>query len=186
MKDTPPRLGDVLICEGGYPGRAAIWTADTPIYFQKAIHRVRFREPARAKWLVYYLWLLDTSGELRNHFTGAGIQHFTGQALRRIKLRFPSLGTAPHRGHSGRGLCGARGSAPTPQEISEARELFDAYFDASDLSKQRMGGRTHTYRLFHFAAITNVTTRHSPATMPDGCPLLRTAMSLAGYSTQRE
>ena len=46
--------GDVLICEGGYPGRAAIWTEDYPIYFQKALHRVRFQEPSYNKWFVYY------------------------------------------------------------------------------------------------------------------------------------
>ena len=47
--------GDVLICEGGYPGRAAIWNHDEPIYFQKALHRVRFHEPERNKWFLYYL-----------------------------------------------------------------------------------------------------------------------------------
>ena len=37
------RSGDVLICEGGEPGRAAVWDdRETDIYFQKAIHRVRF------------------------------------------------------------------------------------------------------------------------------------------------
>jgi type I restriction enzyme, S subunit len=42
------KAGDVLICEGGYPGRAAIWLDETPMYFQKAVHRVRFYEPDRA------------------------------------------------------------------------------------------------------------------------------------------
>src|ERR1019366_3442011 len=41
--------GDVLICEGGYPGRAAIWNEDYPIYFQKALHRVRFHAPEHNK-----------------------------------------------------------------------------------------------------------------------------------------
>jgi type I restriction enzyme, S subunit len=37
------RAGDVLICEGGEPGRAAVWDERAKgIYFQKAIHRVRF------------------------------------------------------------------------------------------------------------------------------------------------
>ena len=35
--------GDVLICEGGEPGRAAVWdNREADIYFQKAVHRVRF------------------------------------------------------------------------------------------------------------------------------------------------
>ena len=83
--------GDVLICEGGYPGRAAIWTEDYPIYFQKALHRVRFHEPLHNKWFVYYLYAQDKSGELRQHFSGTGIQHFTGEVLHRFEIPLPPL-----------------------------------------------------------------------------------------------
>lgn len=83
--------GDVLICEGGYPGRAAVWEKEESIYFQKALHRVRFRELAYAKWLVYYLYNQDRNGMLKRHFTGAGIQHFTGEALSRFQLPVPPL-----------------------------------------------------------------------------------------------
>ena len=83
--------GDVLICEGGYPGRAAIWDEDFPIHFQKAIHRVRFHEPERSKWFLYYLYFLESTGQLREHFTGAGIQHFTGQSLARLPIPLPPL-----------------------------------------------------------------------------------------------
>lgn len=85
------KKGDVLVCEGGYPGRAAIWPHDEPVYFQKALHRVRFHEPERAKWFVYYLYFCDMNGSLRTHFTGAGIQHFTGEALRKFRIPFPAL-----------------------------------------------------------------------------------------------
>ena len=78
--------GDVLICEGGYPGRAAIWGEDRPIYFQKALHRVRFQEPEHNKWFVYYLYAQDKSGEVKQHFSGTGIQHFTGEALARFEI----------------------------------------------------------------------------------------------------
>lgn len=83
--------GDVLICEGGYPGRAAIWDGDNPIYFQKALHRVRFKEPAHSKWFVYYLYAQDMSGELKKHFYGTGIQHFTGRSLAQFNLPLPPL-----------------------------------------------------------------------------------------------
>ena len=83
--------GDVLICEGGYPGRAAIWDRDEPIYFQKAIHRVRFHEPEHGKWFLYYLYSQDRSGELKRHFSGTGIQHFTGEALARFPLPLAPL-----------------------------------------------------------------------------------------------
>lgn len=83
--------GDVLICEGGYPGRAAIWNEDYPIYFQKAIHRVRFYELEYNKWFLYYLYAQDRNGELKQHFSGTGIQHFTGEVLARFELPLPPL-----------------------------------------------------------------------------------------------
>lgn len=83
--------GDLLICEGGYPGRAAIWNEDYPIHFQKALHRVRFRHPEHTKWFLYFLYAQDLSGDLKRHFTGAGIQHFTGEALDRFEFPIPPL-----------------------------------------------------------------------------------------------
>ena len=78
------RKGDLVICEGGYPGRAAVWNEDYPIYFQKALHRVRFDQPDQSKWLLYFLYLSNSNGNLTDYFTGAGIQHFTGKALHRF------------------------------------------------------------------------------------------------------
>ena len=83
------KQGDVVICEGGYPGRAAIWKHDDPIYYQKALHRVRFADSAMANWFVYILYHADAVGDLKSHFTGAGIQHFTGQALKKFKIPVP-------------------------------------------------------------------------------------------------
>jgi len=83
--------GDVLICEGGYPGRAAIWTEDYPIYFQKALHRVRFNESEHNKWFLYYLYSQDKAGRLKKHFSGTGIQHFTGQVLAQFTIPIPPL-----------------------------------------------------------------------------------------------
>jgi type I restriction enzyme S subunit len=96
MKFTPEESdkytaikGDVLICEGGYPGRCAIWEDDEPIYFQKALHRVRFHNPLHSKWFVNYLYLMDQTGDLKTHFSGTGIQHFTGEALAKFTLPIP-------------------------------------------------------------------------------------------------
>lgn len=83
--------GDLVICEGGYPGRAAIWNEDEPVYFQKALHRVRFYEPPRARWLLYYLYFKDLDGSLQSHFNGTGIQHFTGEALAQFRVPIPPL-----------------------------------------------------------------------------------------------
>ena len=81
--------GDVVICEGGYPGRAAIWDGDDSIHFQKALHRVRFTNPLHSKWFVYYLYSQHRLGLLKPWFTGTGISHFTAEALARFELPVP-------------------------------------------------------------------------------------------------
>lgn len=85
------RKGDLIVCEGGYPGRAAIWDSDETLFFQKALHRIRFHEPERNTWFLYYLFYLDSSGSLKSHFTGAGIQHLTGQTLAKLAVPLPPL-----------------------------------------------------------------------------------------------
>ncbi|WP_255145773.1 restriction endonuclease subunit S [Synechococcus sp. ATX 2A4] len=124
--------GDVLICEGGYPGRAAIWEQDEPIYFQKALHRVRFHEPERNKWFIYYLLSKDLDGTLKNHFNGAGIQHFTGEALAQFPVPLPPL-PEQHRivallDEAFAGLAIAKANAV--QNLQNARAIFESHLQS--------------------------------------------------------
>jgi type I restriction enzyme S subunit len=121
--------GDVLVCEGGYPGRAAIWDRDEPVYFQKALHRVRFHEPERNRWFLYYLRLKDLDGTLKDHFNGSGIQHFTGEALARFEVPLPPL---PEQrrivallDEAFAGL--ATAAANAERNLDNARELFESH-----------------------------------------------------------
>ena len=41
VPDVTVRRGDLVICEGGEPGRAAVWESDEPFVIQKALHRAR-------------------------------------------------------------------------------------------------------------------------------------------------
>ena len=83
--------GDLVICEGGEPGRCAVWTFDDPIFYQKALHRIRFSEKADSKFFMYYLWLLSMSGKLDKYFTGTGIKHLTGESLAKVPVPFCSF-----------------------------------------------------------------------------------------------
>ena len=84
--------GDIVICEGGYPGQSAIWESDEPIMFQKALHRVRFLANGYdPRLFVQYLKLADEAGFLRKYFTGSGIKHFTGDALHSFAIPLPPL-----------------------------------------------------------------------------------------------
>jgi len=86
------RRGDVLICEGGEPGRAAVWDErEKDIYFQKAIHRVRFSQGVSPHFFVATLQEAVQSGRLSTHFTGVTIKHFTGKGLSSFVFPIPPL-----------------------------------------------------------------------------------------------
>ena len=82
------RKGDLVICEGGEPGRCAVWESDDVIFYQKALHRVRFTDSSNPKFYMYYLWYAAQTGQLKSLFTGTGIKHLTGQSL--VKVLVPT------------------------------------------------------------------------------------------------
>ncbi|MGA1825657.1 MAG: restriction endonuclease subunit S [bacterium] len=86
------RKGDIIICEGGYPGQAAIWNENYQIMFQKALHRVRFIFSCYISELfVHLLWLWDSNKKIHEYFTGTGIKHLTGKSLNRMIIPLPSF-----------------------------------------------------------------------------------------------
>ncbi|MBK5968482.1 MULTISPECIES: restriction endonuclease subunit S [Thiorhodovibrio] len=86
------RSGDVLICEGGEPGRAAVWDQRARgIYFQKAIHRVRFSPVVDPHFFAKALKASSEDGRLQQSFTGTGIKHFTGRSLAAYRFPLPPL-----------------------------------------------------------------------------------------------
>lgn len=76
--------GDLVICEGGEPGRCAVWEDDESMFYQKALHRVRFTDGSNPKFYMYYLWYAAQIGSLCPFFTGTGIKHLTGQSLSKV------------------------------------------------------------------------------------------------------
>ena len=83
------RDGDLIVCEGGEPGRCAIWRGDTPMKIQKALHRVRTKNGLDNHFLYYWFLQAGRTGELEPFFTGTTIKHLTGRAL--AELRIPLL-----------------------------------------------------------------------------------------------
>jgi type I restriction enzyme S subunit len=92
LEEFSLRNGDVLICEGGEPGRCAVWDErETDIFFQKAIHRVRFFGFIVPTFFIRVLCHDVGSGRLEQFFTGVGIKHFTGKGLSRYTFPLPPL-----------------------------------------------------------------------------------------------
>jgi type I restriction enzyme S subunit len=86
------RAGDMVVCEGGEAGRAAIWDGRIPnMKFQKAIHRVRPGSELDARFLLHQLRYDYEAGRLADYYTGATIKHLTGQDLARYRFSLPPL-----------------------------------------------------------------------------------------------
>ncbi len=86
------KTGDVLVCEGGEPGRAAKWDGRVNgLMYQKALHRVRFVSGYEASLLVFYLEYLAKGGRLEKTFTGSTIKHLTGESFAILPLPLPPL-----------------------------------------------------------------------------------------------
>ncbi len=87
------RPGDLLVCEGGEIGRAAVWRGNGPyMAYQKALHRVRSKGELDLEYLRYLLEYYAQSGELRRRATGSTILHLPQQRLRELPVPLPSLG----------------------------------------------------------------------------------------------
>lgn len=74
--------GDVIVCEGGEPGRSAVWDGRlSNMKFQKALHRVRFQIQFVPHLLVHYLETIAATEAFESLFTGGGIKHLTRQTF---------------------------------------------------------------------------------------------------------
>ena len=82
---------DLLICEGGDIGRAAIWDINETMYYQNALHRVRFYGKIFPKFFLYILSLYKALGLLDKKSKGMTIKHFTKTALNSIVIPLPPL-----------------------------------------------------------------------------------------------
>lgn len=82
------RRGDLLVCEGGEPGRAAIWESEDLCFFQKALHRVRPIKGDDPRFLLYLFRNAVTQAAFAG-FEKATIAHLTGEQLRRFRFAFP-------------------------------------------------------------------------------------------------
>ncbi|MCO6426789.1 restriction endonuclease subunit S [Nitrosomonas communis] len=83
--------GDLVICEGGEPGRCAVWRNQMPnMKIQKALHRLRVKPGFSADFLYYRMLLAGRTGELSKYFIGSTIKHLTGIGLKQVEFKFPN------------------------------------------------------------------------------------------------
>jgi type I restriction enzyme S subunit len=85
------RRGDLLVCEGGEVGRAAIW--DAPLeecYFQKALHRLRPTRGFNTHLMLALLKYWSDHGMLSDYVSQTSIAHLTREKLAVVPISVPS------------------------------------------------------------------------------------------------
>jgi type I restriction enzyme, S subunit len=85
------KVGDLLVCEGGEIGRAAIWNDQIEeCYYQKTLHRLRPIYGYNVYlMLCFFQYWVDT-GFLSNFVTQTSIAHLTKEKLKDVSLPVPS------------------------------------------------------------------------------------------------
>ena len=79
--------GDLLVCEGGDIGRAAVWTYDYNICIQNHIHRLRAYCEICTRYIYNIFWLYKRNGNIGGK--GIGIQGLSANALHNILIPVP-------------------------------------------------------------------------------------------------
>ena len=83
------KKNDLLVCEGGDIGRAAIWHNDIPMCIQNHIHRLRAYEAVEVYFYYYAFYLYKYSGLIGGK--GIGIQGLSSNALAKLLFPLPPL-----------------------------------------------------------------------------------------------
>lgn len=81
--------GDLLICEGGDIGRAAIWNYDNPIMLQNHLHKCRAYLPLCTQYFKHIFYYYNKTGQIGGK--GIGIQGFSSGALHKTLIPLPPL-----------------------------------------------------------------------------------------------
>jgi type I restriction enzyme S subunit len=84
--------GDLIVCEGGEPGRCAIWTGPVGMKAQKALHRIRPKKSLDNYYLFYWFQHAAKAELLEPYFTGTTIKHLTGRAIAALEVPLPPIG----------------------------------------------------------------------------------------------
>jgi type I restriction enzyme S subunit len=83
------RKGDLLICEGGEAGRAAVWELPEEICFQNHVHRARLYRGVNQYFAFRFFEKINASGEISNYRKGVGISNMSSKALASIAFPLP-------------------------------------------------------------------------------------------------
>ena len=85
------KLGDIIMCEGGVPGRCAVWREEADnIKYQKALHRIRLYETS-PEFVRYYFEAIHDTMFFTARFSGSTIHHLPRETLIQVPIPLPPI-----------------------------------------------------------------------------------------------
>ena len=82
---------DLLVCEGGDIGRCFVWNFPIPMYYQNALHRIRFYNEINPFFFKFAIEYYKNIHILDKYSKGVTIKHLTKTALHSICFPLPPL-----------------------------------------------------------------------------------------------
>ena len=82
---------DLLVCEGGESGRCFVWEDTQEMYYQNALHRIRFLFNINPWFFKYAIELYHRIGIIDDYCTGVGIKHLTKSSIQSIYFPLPPI-----------------------------------------------------------------------------------------------
>ena len=83
------KKGDLLVCEGGDIGRAAIWQFENEIRIQNHLHKLRPYDRIYTKFYYYIMYLYKANGRINGN--GISLQGLSSNALHNIIVPVPPV-----------------------------------------------------------------------------------------------
>jgi type I restriction enzyme S subunit len=155
------RKGDLLVCEGGEVGRAAIW--DAPVeecYYQKALHRLRPLRGYDCRLMVALLRQWSVRGLLANYVTQTSIAHLPREKFMEVPIPLPP---PPEQS----AIAGALGNmdaliAALDKLIAKKRDLKQGAMQQLLTGKQRLPGFSKEWELKRLGKLARIQRGASP------------------------
>ena len=85
------KKGDLLVCEGGDVGRSCVWEHDITMYYQNALHRVRFYQNINPFFYKFLIEYYKGIGIIEKLSKGVTIKHLVQSALKAMLVPLPPL-----------------------------------------------------------------------------------------------
>lgn len=80
---------DLLVCEGGEVARCFVWDSDDEMYYQNALHRIRFYQKINPYYYKYVIQVYKALSIIKGR--GQTILHFTYTEMKKLCLPLPPL-----------------------------------------------------------------------------------------------